>query len=111
MYKSKFIIHNTKQICSPAGMECMRKRASSSCGVACKGLYADVNKRQMNVLLKLILRSSPREVTTEKQQNDLGKLMLMRQEYERYKDLWGTNLHYSHSAGPTKNYSELMLKT
>ena len=37
--------------------------------------------------------------------------MLMRQEYERYKDLWGTNLHYSHSAGPAQNYSELKLKT
>ena len=42
---------------------------------------------------------------------DMTKLMLMRQEYERYKDLWGTNLHYSHSAGPTQNYSELKLKT
>ena len=37
--------------------------------------------------------------------------MLMRQEYERYKDLWGKNLHYSHSAGPAQNYSELKLKT
>ena len=43
--------------------------------------------------------------------NDLGKLTLLKQEYERYKDLWGTNLHYSHSAGPTQNYSELKLKT
>ena len=60
---------------------------------------------------KLKLRSSSREVTTERKQNDLGKLMLMRQEYERYKDLWGQNIHYSHSAGPTQNYSELKLKT
>ena len=59
---------------------------------------------------KLKLRLSSREVTTEKQQNDLGKLMLMRQEYERYKDLWGLNLHYSHSAGPTQNYSKYSLR-
>ena len=39
--------------------------------------------------------------------HDEEKLMLMKQEYERYKDLWGLNLHYSHTAGPTKNYSEL----
>ena len=31
----------------------------------------------------------------------------MKQEYGRYKDQWGLNLHYSHSAGPTQNYSEL----
>ena len=30
----------------------------------------------------------------------------MKEEYERYKDLWGLNLHYSHSAGPTQNFSE-----
>ena len=39
--------------------------------------------------------------------HDEEKFMLMKQEYERYKDLWGLNLHYSHTAGPTKNYSEL----
>ena len=33
--------------------------------------------------------------------------MTMKQEYERYKDLWGLNLYYSHSAGPTQNFSEL----
>ena len=33
----------------------------------------------------------------------------MKQEYERYKDLWGLNIHYSHSAGPTQNYSELVV--
>ena len=31
----------------------------------------------------------------------------MKQEYERYKELWGLNLQYSHSAGPTQNYSGL----
>ena len=32
--------------------------------------------------------------------------MIMKEEYERYKELWGLNLQYSHSAGPTQNYSE-----
>ena len=31
----------------------------------------------------------------------------MREEYERYKDLWGLNIFYNSSAGPAKNYSEL----
>ena len=47
-----------------------------------------------------------REVTDEKEQSDAEKLMTMKQEYERYKDLWGLNIHYSHSAGPTQNYGE-----
>ena len=47
-----------------------------------------------------------REGTDEKEQSDAEKLMTMKQEYERYKDLWGLNLYYSHSAGPTQNYSE-----
>ena len=33
--------------------------------------------------------------------------MIMKEEYERYKELWGLNLQYSHSAGPTQNYSGL----
>ena len=48
------------------------------------------------------------------EQNDKEKLMIMRTEYERYKDLWGLNLHYSHFAGPTQNYSKYnftMVKT
>ena len=49
-----------------------------------------------------------REVTEEKEQNDeADELMRMKQEYERYKNLWGLNLQYSHSAGPSQNYSEL----
>ena len=48
-----------------------------------------------------------REETDEKEQSDREKLKTMKQEYERYKDLWGLNLHYSHSAGPTQNFSEL----
>ena len=32
--------------------------------------------------------------------------MVMMAEYEKYKDLWGQNIHYSHSAGPSQNYSE-----
>ena len=32
-------------------------------------------------------------------------------EYEKYKDLWGQNIHYSHSAGPSQNYSESDIST
>ena len=48
-----------------------------------------------------------REETDEKEQSDAEKLKTMKKEYERYKDQWGLNLQYSHSAGPTHNYSEL----
>ena len=44
------------------------------------------------------------------EQGDREKLLLLRSDYERYKDLWGLNVHYSHSAGPTQNYSEIALK-
>ena len=37
---------------------------------------------------------------------DKEKFMVMTKEYERYKDQWGLNLFYSHSAGPAKNFSE-----
>ena len=53
-------------------------------------------------LLKFVFRE-----VAEMRGHDEEKLMLMKQEYGRYKDLWGLNLHYSHTAGPTKNYSEL----
>ena len=46
----------------------------------------------------------------EKEQSDREKLSTMKQEYERYKELWGLNLQYSHSAGPTQNYSGLESK-
>ena len=50
------------------------------------------------------------EVTDEeKEQRDREELMLIRAEYEKYKELWGLNLQYSHSAGAAKNYSELYL--
>ena len=45
-------------------------------------------------------------MTEEWKQTDKEKLMVMTQEYERYKDQWGLNLHYSHEAGPAKNFSE-----
>ena len=51
-----------------------------------------------------------RDVNNEEEENDRENLMTMRAEYERYKDLWGLNLHYSHSAGPTKNYSEFYFR-
>ena len=48
------------------------------------------------------------EVTDEeKEQRDREELMLVRAEYEKYKELWGLNLQYSHSAGAAKNYSRL----
>ena len=50
-----------------------------------------------------------RDVNNEEEKNDGEKLMMLRTEYERYKDLWGLNLHYSHLAGPTQNYSKLIL--
>ena len=100
-----------KQICSPVGMECIRKRTSLSCGVACQGVYADVTTRQKIHFTDLNLCSylSSREATDEREQIDQKKLMTMKQEYERYKDLWGLNVQYSHSAGSTQNYSELEL--
>ena len=49
-----------------------------------------------------------REVTDEKgQQSNIEKLMAIRAEYQKYKELWGLNLHYSHSAGAARNYSKL----
>ena len=53
-------------------------------------------------LLKFLFRE-----VAEMRGHDEEKLMLMKQEYGKYKDLWGLNLQYSHTAGPTKNYSEL----
>ena len=46
------------------------------------------------------------QVKGDGDQSDNEKLLLLRTEYERYKDLWGLNIHYSHSAGPTQNYSK-----
>ena len=78
--------------------------------MACQGLYADVTKRQKTLTSYLIFKFVLifcREETDEKEQSDGEKLKTMKQEYESYKDQWGLNLHYSHSAGPTQNYSEL----
>ena len=52
----------------------------------------------------------PRDVTDEKgQQGNKEKLVAMRAEYEKYKELWGLNLYYSHSAGAARNYSKLQM--
>ena len=51
-----------------------------------------------------------REVNVGEEQGDKEKLLLLRTDYERYKDLWGLNVRYSHSAGPTQNYSEISWK-
>ena len=39
-------------------------------------------------------------------EKDNGKFMQLKEEYERYKDLWGLNLQHSHTAGPSQNYSK-----
>ena len=93
------------QMCSTDDMVCMRETPAPTCGVACEGIYADVTKRQLKHQLHKYFLSF-REVNNKEEQNDKEKLMIMRTEYERYKDLWGLNLHYSHTAGPTQNYSE-----
>ena len=91
-------------MCTTDGMACMREMPGPTCGVACQGIYADVTKRQLkNHYIDI---PSFRVVNSEKEQNDRENLMTMRAEYERYKDLWGLNLHYSHFAGPTQNYSK-----
>ena len=46
---------------------------------------------------------------TEDRQKDKENLALLRKEYESYKDQWGLNLKYSHEAGESKNYSEIVL--
>ena len=46
-----------------------------------------------------------RNVTKEWELADTEKLLIMTKEYEIYKDQWGLNLHYSHTAGPAKNFS------
>ena len=51
-----------------------------------------------------------REVAIGDGHGNREKLETMMAEYEKYKDLWGLNIQYSHSAGPTQNYSELKLK-
>ena len=45
-------------------------------------------------------------MTSEEEQRDGDKFMVMMKEYEKYKDQWGLNIHYSHSAGATQNFSE-----
>ena len=90
-------------------MECFRNGSKSACGVACQGIYADVTIRQILHPIKMIslIFWFLREVNGVEDQGDREKLMLLRTEYERYKDLWGLNVRYSHSAGPTQNYSEI----
>ena len=91
-------------------MECIREKSAPDCKVACQGIIADVTKRQF-FFFKFKHEPQfvfPREVTDEKgQQSNKEKLIAMRDEYEKYKELWGLNLHYSHSAGAARNYSKL----
>ena len=47
-----------------------------------------------------------REVAIEDGHGNREKFKIMMAEYEKYKDLWGQNIEYSHSAGPSQNYSE-----
>ena len=49
-----------------------------------------------------------RNITEGWKQTDKEKLVVMKKEYERYKDQWGLNLHYSHAAGPVNNFSEFL---
>ena len=53
------------------------------------------------------LTFSREEINEEVEQSDKEKLMAIRAEYEKYKELWGLNLQYSHSAGAANNYSRL----
>ena len=52
-----------------------------------------------------------REVAIEGEEGNREKLVVMMGEYEKYKDLWGQNIEYSHSAGPSLNYSESDIST
>ena len=47
-----------------------------------------------------------RSTTDESKQSDWEKYAMMTREYERYKDRFGLNLHYSSAAGPAKNFSK-----
>ena len=110
MCTSQFIIHIiSRSVRLPEWNVCERELLHPVVSLAKDFMQMLTRGKLMYFFMKL--RLSSREVMTERQQNNLGKLMVMRQEYERYKDLWGTNLHYSHSAGPSQNYSELDLKT
>ena len=52
-----------------------------------------------------------RDVAIEDKHGNREKLKIMMAEYEKYKDLWGQNIEYSHSAGPSQNYSESDIST
>ena len=94
-------------------MDCMRENSPPDCEVACHGIYADVTKRQFvssNYYMNIPVFIFSREVMDEEgAQSDNEKLMTIRAEYEKYKELWGLNLQYSHSAGAAKNYSRLIV--
>ena len=46
------------------------------------------------------------ELSDDKKETDMEKLTLMKTEYERYKETWGLNIYYNHSAGAAQNFSE-----
>ena len=47
-----------------------------------------------------------RSLVAEDKQKDKETLVLLRKEYELYKDQWGLNLRYSQEALKSKNYSK-----
>ena len=50
------------------------------------------------------------ELSDDKKETHLEKLTLMKAEYERYKETWGLNIYYNHSAGAAQNFSEYKSK-
>ena len=89
-------------------MDCMRENSPPDCEVACHGIYADVTKRQfVSSNFDMYIPAINFSRDEEGEQSDEEKLMTIRVEYEKYKELWGLNLQYSHSAGAARNYSRL----
>ena len=100
-------------LCSTIGLDCHRQfyqNSSSSCPVACEGLYADVRQGWgtegdcFDHISWLCIRS----LVTEDKQKDRETLALLTKEYELYKDQWGLNLKYSQGEGERKNYSKFI---
>ena len=46
------------------------------------------------------------ELSYNKEETHMEKLKLMKKEYERYKEIWGLNIYFNHSAGAAQNFSE-----
>ena len=49
-------------------------------------------------------------MSDDKKETHLEKLTHMKTEYERYKETWGLNIYYNHSAGAAQNFSEYKSK-